>query len=63
MEYRAVGSHEESAAAYCRACDLFIDVGRIPKAAECQKAIGNTIAAAGNNVLSPLFTCGLSKTE
>jgi hypothetical protein len=51
MKFRALGSHDESAEAYGRACNLFIDAGSIQKAVECQEAMGNTLAAAGNYVV------------
>ncbi|KAF8241597.1 hypothetical protein K440DRAFT_665246 [Wilcoxina mikolae CBS 423.85] len=46
LEYRAVNSRAGFEAAYTKACDLFVQAGRILKAAECQEAMGNTIAAA-----------------
>ncbi|KAF8539048.1 hypothetical protein BDD12DRAFT_981228 [Trichophaea hybrida] len=46
LESKAAGSHNESFAAYSRACSLFIEAGQILKAVGCQKAMGNTVAAA-----------------
>lgn len=47
MEHRAHGLRKEFTADFKEACQLFLKAGRISKAVECQEAIGNTAAAAG----------------
>lgn len=47
-EYRARGLRERSNLAFEDACGSFLKVGRIAKAAECQEAVENFTAAAGN---------------
>jgi len=44
MEYRATGARKES---FEKASQLFLDAGRIEKAAQCQEAAGNLTASAG----------------
>lgn len=47
MEHRAHGLREEFTTDFKEAYQLFLKAGRISKAVECQEAIGNTAAAAG----------------
>jgi hypothetical protein len=46
MELKAGGSLEDSIRYFKSACDLFLGLGRHEKAARCQAAIGDYIAAA-----------------
>lgn len=54
MEYRARSSKKEFTVAFEEACKFFLKAGRISKAVECQLAIGNMTAAAGEFLLSQL---------
>lgn len=54
MEYRARSSKKEFTLAFEEACKLFLRAGQISKAVECQLAIGNMTAAAGEFLLSQL---------
>lgn len=49
MEYRASGpsAKQKFISAFEEACELFRKAGRTAKAAECQEAIGNIVAAGG----------------
>lgn len=52
MEHRARSSKKELTIAFGEACELFLKAGQISKAVECQEAIGNTEAAAGEYLKS-----------
>lgn len=52
MKHRAHGLRKEFIAASKEACKLFLKAGRISKAVECQEAIGDTVAAAGECLIS-----------
>jgi hypothetical protein len=58
LEYKAVNSRDGFESAYSKACDLFLKAGRILKAAECQEAMGNTVAAAGEYIRYTLLPWG-----
>ncbi|KAF8241483.1 hypothetical protein K440DRAFT_247486 [Wilcoxina mikolae CBS 423.85] len=45
-EYRAAGKKNKSVEAFEKACRLFLNAGRVEKAAQCQHDIGNILAAA-----------------
>jgi hypothetical protein len=47
IEHRAAGSKKDFIAAFEKASKLFVKAGRIEKAVQCQEALGNILAAAG----------------
>lgn len=52
MQHRAHGLSKEFITAFKEACKLFLKAGRISKAVECQEAIGDIVAAAGECLMS-----------
>jgi hypothetical protein len=51
--YRAAGMRKESVTAFTTASTKFLEAGRVEKAARCQQAIGDNLAAAGERDRRP----------
>ncbi|KAF8541740.1 hypothetical protein BDD12DRAFT_946309 [Trichophaea hybrida] len=60
-EHRAAGKRQKSVEAFEKACRLFLNAGRVEKAAQCQHDIENILAAAGSSYLEILSTHGRHK--